>query len=122
MTFRTPSAGERRAYTDPVAVGEPSTEAPQRLVWIDWQDGPHISVGLATADGIVTTESTQDWPAIEQHWPRDTWPRETYAGKGWEGRHDAEPSLRAILDAEVADYQTDLDEADAAQSALEDAE
>lgn len=119
MTFRTPSAGERRTYGDPVAVSEPSIEAPQRLVWIDWTDKPRVSVGLATTDGIITAESTQDWPAIEQYWPRDTWPRETYAGKGWEGNHDAEPSLRAILDAEIADYQADLDEADAAQAALD---
>ena len=50
----------------------------------------------------MTSESTENYPAIEKYWPRDTWPREVYAGQRT-GEHDAEPALRAILDAEIAD-------------------
>lgn len=103
--WTTPAVGESRYFSNPVAITAAAFGQPVLLAWIDWQDGPHVTIGVSPTnnlDDLVTSESTENYPAIEKYWPRDTWPREVYAGQRT-GEHDAEPALRAILDAEIAD-------------------
>lgn len=107
-----PNAGESQYYGNPVAITA-TTDGPILLAWIDWQDDPKITIGVSPTsqlDDLVTTASTRDWPAVEKIWPRDRWPREVYAGQV--GEHDCPAGLRAILDAEIADYQADLNDAE----------
>ena len=100
--WTTPTAGESRYYDNPVAITASTTGEPVLLAWVD---GTKTTLGASPAnqlDDLVTTASTQDWPAVEKLWPRDTWPREVYAGVK-AGEHDCAPDLRVILDAEIAD-------------------
>ena len=99
-----PAPIDTRLYAGPVAINR-RAGLPTLLAWLE--NDLQVVVGVADENGAVTatTQSTQSWPEVELSWPRDTWPRETYTGKGV--KHDCVPELRAILDAEIADYLAD---------------
>lgn len=103
IEWREPTREELHIFNDDVAalvaVGE--ADGAVALVSLGWMDGPPVAVEVLRMNGAAaSTRSARQWPEVATVLPRHEWPREVYAGKNVE--HDAEPKLRAMLDAAIA--------------------
>jgi hypothetical protein len=100
LTWRKPLLGEGEdiGEYELVAIGETPDEDAWVSVWLPPTDCMSPTITVRFLDGrVATTDSTREWPIVEEVLPRSRWPREFFAGQRCKV-HDADPELRQILD------------------------